>query len=153
MSEPTVQDKNFTGPPVDFILSPRPLHWVFKVSDLRKTVDLLKVLGMRVLRHEEFESGCAATCNGPYSGYWSKTMIGFGSEDDNFVLELTYNYGVSSYKRGNDLVAVLLPKYNSEGEDLEQKMIESFPDYADKKQSNGIYSLIDDDLLFYFGEH
>jgi hypothetical protein len=49
---------------------------------------------MRVLRHEEFESGCEATCNGPYSGYWSKTMIGFGIEDTNFVLELTFNYGV-----------------------------------------------------------
>ena len=25
-----------------------------------------QVLGLRVLRHEEFESGCEATCNGPY---------------------------------------------------------------------------------------
>jgi len=64
------------------------------VSNLRKTIELLTSLGMRVLRHEEFESGCEATCNGPYSGYWSKTMIGFGIEDTNFVLELTFNYGV-----------------------------------------------------------
>ena len=75
---------------------------------------------MRVLRHEEFESGCEATCNGPYSGYWSKTMIGFGSEDTNFVLELTFNYGVQSYKRGNDLVAVCFPQINAEGIDLEK---------------------------------
>lgn len=80
-------------------------------------------------------------------------MIGFGEEHTNFVLELTYNYGIDSYKRGNDLVAVLLPKYNSEGEDLEAKMLEEFPDYADHKNSDGVYSLIDDDLLFYFGEH
>jgi len=75
---------------------------------------------MRVLRHEEFESGCEATCNGPYSGYWSKTMIGFGNEDTNFVLELTFNYGVQSYSRGNDLVAVCIPKINAEGVDLEE---------------------------------
>uniref|UniRef100_A0A8C5PYU8 Glyoxalase domain-containing protein n=1 Tax=Leptobrachium leishanense TaxID=445787 RepID=A0A8C5PYU8_9ANUR len=48
------------------------------------------LLGMTVLRHEEFE-GCKATCNGPYDGKWSKTMI--GSEDKHFVVELTYNYG------------------------------------------------------------
>ena len=145
------QSTRFTGAPVDFLLSPRPLHWVFKISNLKRTVEILKAIGMRVLRHEEFESGCEATCNGPYSGYWSKTMIGFGGEHDNFVLELTYNYGVDSYKRGNDLVAVLLPKYNDEGEDLEAKMLADLPEYADKKDTNGIYSLIDDDLLFYFG--
>lgn len=26
------------------------------------------VLGLKVLRHEEFDSGCEATCNGPYGG-------------------------------------------------------------------------------------
>ena len=29
-------------------------------------------------------------------------MIGYGPEDDHFVLELTYNYGVKEYKLGND---------------------------------------------------
>jgi hypothetical protein len=36
---------------------------------------------------------CEAACNGPYDGKWSKTMIGYGDEDTQFVLELTYNYG------------------------------------------------------------
>ena len=49
---------------------------------------------------------CEAQCNGPYDGKWSKTMIGYGPEKENFVLELTYNYGVSSYKLGNDLVSI-----------------------------------------------
>ncbi|KAB7504552.1 Glyoxalase domain-containing protein 4, partial [Armadillidium nasatum] len=47
-----------------------------------------------VLRHEEFDEGCKAACNGPYGGKWSKTMIGYGSEDNHFVVELTYNYGI-----------------------------------------------------------
>lgn len=34
---------------------------------------------------------------------WSKTMVGYGTEDEHFVLELTYNYGITSYKGGNDL--------------------------------------------------
>jgi hypothetical protein len=29
-------------------------------------------------------------------------MVGFGPEDNHFVVELTYNYGVKKYKRGND---------------------------------------------------
>lgn len=29
-------------------------------------------------------------------------MIGYGSENDHFVLELTYNYGIGSYTHGND---------------------------------------------------
>lgn len=56
----------------------------------------------KVLRHEEFSEGCKATCNGPYNGKWSKTMVGYGSEDSHFVAELTYNYGIDKYKLGND---------------------------------------------------
>lgn len=33
---------------------------------------------------------------------WSKSMVGYGAEDDHFVIELTYNYGMKNYKRGND---------------------------------------------------
>ena len=70
------------------------------------------VLGLRVLRHEEFESGCEATCNGPYGGAWSKTMVGLGDENCNFVFELTYNYGVDGYTEGNDLqyIALAMPE-------------------------------------------
>nr|CAG4641855.1 EOG090X09EK [Eurycercus lamellatus] len=81
----------------------RALHFVFKVGDRLQTIKFYKeILGMKILRHEEFEEGCKASCNGPYDGKWSKTMVGYGPEDDHFVVELTYNYGLSSYKLGND---------------------------------------------------
>jgi len=81
----------------------RTLHFVFKIGDRQKTMDFYrKVLGMKVLRHEEFTEGCKATCNGPYNGHWSKTMIGYGAEDSSFVCELTYNYEVGKYAMGND---------------------------------------------------
>ena len=38
----------------------------------------------------------------PYDGKWSKSMVGYGPEDDHFVVELTYNYGIKEYKIGND---------------------------------------------------
>ena len=44
----------------------------------------------------------AACVSSPYDGKWSKTMVGYGSEDDHFAVELTYNYGIKAYKRGND---------------------------------------------------
>jgi len=58
---------------------------------------------MKILRHEEFNQGCEAQCNGAYNRPWSKTMIGFGPEKNHFALELTYNYGIKGYERGNDL--------------------------------------------------
>uniref|UniRef100_H9GMU0 Glyoxalase domain containing 4 n=1 Tax=Anolis carolinensis TaxID=28377 RepID=H9GMU0_ANOCA len=83
----------------------RALHFVFKVGDRAQTARFYReILGMRVLRHEEFDEGCKATCNGPYDGKWSKTMVGFGPEDSHFVAELTYNYGVGRYRLGNDFL-------------------------------------------------
>lgn len=88
-------------------MSRRALHWVFKIGHRRESIDFYKnILGMQVLRHEEFEKGCEAACNGPYDGKWSKTMIGYGKEDDHFVLELTYNYNISTYKLGNDFQGI-----------------------------------------------
>ncbi|XP_064649463.1 glyoxalase domain-containing protein 4-like [Lineus longissimus] len=83
--------------------SRRALHFVFKVGDRNLTAKFYRdILGMKFLRHEEFEEGCKASCNGPYDGKWSKSMVGYGAEDDHFVVELTYNYGLGSYKLGTD---------------------------------------------------
>lgn len=85
----------------------RALHHVLKIGDRKRNIEFFRdLLGMTVLRHEEFTEQCEAQCNGPYDGKWSKTMVGYGPETDNFVLELTYNYGVAHYKLGNDLVSI-----------------------------------------------
>ena len=82
----------------------RTLHWVLKIGNLKKSINFYeRVFEMKVIRHEEFNDGCDAKCNGEYDRPWSKTMIGYGSEKTNFALELTYNYGIKGYRRGNDL--------------------------------------------------
>ena len=49
----------------------RTLAQVLKIGNLKKSMHFFEsVLGLKVLRHEEFESGCEATCNGPYGGEW-----------------------------------------------------------------------------------
>ena len=125
----------------------------FQVSDLKQHIELLSILGCRVLRHEEFEEGCEASCNGPYSGHWSKTMVGWANEDDSFVFELTFNYGIYRYARGNDLVALVLHKYDQDGVDMETKMLSSFP--AAKESycpTDKVYRLVNDDLLLRFDD-
>lgn len=43
----------------------RALHYVFKAVDRKLTAHFYRnVLGMKVLRHEEFSEGCEAACNG-----------------------------------------------------------------------------------------
>ncbi|XP_015114094.1 glyoxalase domain-containing protein 4 [Diachasma alloeum] len=87
----------------------RALHFVFKIPDRRLTAKFYReILGMKVLRHEEFSDGCEAACNGPYANRWSKTMIGYGPEDTHFVIELTYNYGIKSYELGNDFQGITI---------------------------------------------
>lgn len=35
-------------------------------------------------------------------------MIGYGDESNNFILELTYNYGVDKYDIGNDYNGIII---------------------------------------------
>uniref|UniRef100_A0A182NZS5 VOC domain-containing protein n=1 Tax=Anopheles epiroticus TaxID=199890 RepID=A0A182NZS5_9DIPT len=85
------------------MIAARALHYVFKIGNRAKNIQFFReILGMKVLRHEEFTQGCDAACNGPYDNRWSKTMIGYGPEASHFVIELTYNYGVKEYALGND---------------------------------------------------
>jgi len=87
----------------------RALHFVFKVADRAATAKFyLSILGMKALRHEEFQEGCDAACNGPYDNRWSKTMVGYGPEDTHFVVELTYNYNVHKYEQGNDFQGITI---------------------------------------------
>ncbi|XP_041976886.1 glyoxalase domain-containing protein 4 [Aricia agestis] len=96
------------------MISGRALHFVFKVADRTLTAKFYReILGMKVLRHEEFSEGCEAACNGPYANRWSKTMIGYGPEDTHFVVELTYNYGITHYEMGNDFQGLTIQSSES----------------------------------------
>lgn len=91
----------------------------------------------QVLRHEEFSDQCKASCNGPYDGRWSKTMIGYGDEDKHFVIELTYNYGIIDYKLGNDFKGITIQSKNVSN-NIKSNNYES-------KQENGLLSVLSPD--------
>jgi lactoylglutathione lyase len=67
------------------------LHTMLRVGNLQRSVDFYtKVLGMQQLR----------TTDRPDQKY-SLAFVGYGPEDSNAVLELTYNYGVEKYDLGS----------------------------------------------------
>lgn len=87
----------------------RFLHYTMKITDRIATKNFFcNILGMKILRHEEMDSGCSAQCNGDYQSPWSKTMAGYGHEHSFFVFELNYNYDVEGYKYGNEFSSVTI---------------------------------------------
>ena len=68
----------------------RILHTMLRVGDLQRSIDFYtNVLGMKLLR----------TSDNPEYQY-TLAFVGYGSNPDHAELELTYNYGTSSYELG-----------------------------------------------------
>ncbi len=69
----------------------RILHTMLRVGDLQRAIHFYtEVMGMKLIR----------TTERPEQGY-SLAFVGYGSEADGAVLELTYNHGVNNYEMGN----------------------------------------------------
>jgi len=69
----------------------RILHTMLRVGDLQRSLDFYtKVLGMQLLRKKDFPDG-----------KFTLAFVGYGSEDDTAVLELTHNWETKSYELGN----------------------------------------------------
>lgn len=69
----------------------RILHTMLRVGDLDRSIAFYThVLGMQVLRREEYPDG-----------QFTLAFVGYGDEKNNTVLELTYNWGTASYDLGN----------------------------------------------------
>ncbi|HWL85170.1 MAG TPA: lactoylglutathione lyase [Polyangiaceae bacterium] len=69
----------------------RILHTMLRVGDLEASKRFYcEVLGMKLLREKEYPGGQFTLC-----------FVGYGDEDDNTVLELTYNWGTSQYQIGD----------------------------------------------------
>jgi lactoylglutathione lyase len=69
----------------------RILHTMLRVGDLDRSIAFYtNILGMKVLRREEYPDG-----------QFTLAFVGYGDEQNNTVLELTYNWGTASYNLGN----------------------------------------------------
>ncbi len=68
----------------------RLLHTMLRVTDLPRSITFYtEVLGMTLLRQQDYPDG-----------QFTLAFLGYGSEAENTVVELTYNWGVHSYEMG-----------------------------------------------------
>lgn len=68
----------------------RFLHTMLRVGDLQRSVDFYsKAFGMKEIRRRDVPGG-----------KYTLAFVGFGEEEDNTLIELTYNYGVEKYEMG-----------------------------------------------------
>lgn len=79
--------------------TPEPLCQVMlRVGDLDRSINFYeKAFGMELLRTRD---------SSVYK--YSVAMMGYGPEDKNAVLELTYNYGVNEYEKGNGYAQIAI---------------------------------------------
>ena len=69
----------------------RFLHTMLRVTDLDKSIDFYtNIFGMELLRKMDFPEG-----------KFTLAFVGYGSENENTVLELTHNWETDSYDIGN----------------------------------------------------
>jgi lactoylglutathione lyase len=69
----------------------RILHTMLRTGDLQRSIDFYTgVLGMRLLRQKDYPDG-----------EFTLAFLGYGDESENTVIELTYNWGVTSYDLGD----------------------------------------------------
>jgi len=68
----------------------RLLHTMLRTGDLQRSIDFYtQVLGMKLLRQKDYPDG-----------KFTLAFLGYGDEEDNTVIELTYNWGVETYEMG-----------------------------------------------------
>ena len=150
-SIPTIPDTSLKRPQWTTVGYRKPLHWVQKVAHLEDALDFYqRNFNFMVYRHEEFSSGCEATCNGPYGGAWSKTMIGPGpSESESFCLELVCNYGVHRYERGMDLRSIAIIKSGEKNKLYTESILSPYhlPPYLTHLFTRNLAFVGDNDLV------
>src|ERR1700687_2262902 len=68
----------------------RYLHTMLRVGDLQRSIDFYsKAFGMNEIRRRDVPDG-----------KYTLAFVGYGDEERNTVIELTYNYGVEKYEMG-----------------------------------------------------
>jgi lactoylglutathione lyase len=69
----------------------RLLHTMLRTGDLDRSINFYtQILGMNLLRRQDYPEG-----------KFTLAFVGYGSEQENSVIELTYNWGVDKYELGN----------------------------------------------------
>ncbi|MDP7100697.1 MAG: lactoylglutathione lyase [Rhodospirillales bacterium] len=95
----------------------RLLHTMIRVQDLEKSIDFYtRLLGMNELRRTDFEGG-----------RFTLAFVGYGDEESNAVVELTYNWDQAEpYELGDGFghLAIAVPDAYAVCEAMEKEGVE-----------------------------
>ena len=91
----------------------RMLHTMLRVGDMQRSLQFyIDVMGMTLLREEEYPEA-----------EFSLAFVGYGDEESNTVIELTYNWGTDNYDLGNGFghIAIAVPDAVAACEQIKQR--------------------------------
>ncbi len=115
----------------------RFLHTMIRVLDLEKSLDFYtRLLGMKLLRKKDYPSG-----------EFTLAFVGYGDEDKNAVIELTYNWGQKEpYALGTGFghLAIGVPDIYATCERLEGEGVKIPRPPGPMKHGGSVIAFIDD---------
>jgi lactoylglutathione lyase len=83
----------------------RVLHTMIRVGDLERSIAFYtEALGMKLLRKKDYPGG-----------EFTLAFVGYGSEEESAVIELTHNWGTSSYDLGDGFGHIAVATEDIEG--------------------------------------
>ena len=116
----------------------RILHTMLRVGDLDKSIDFyVNKLGMSLIRRKDYPHG-----------EFTLAFVGYGSEKDNAVIELTHNWGKNSedYEIGDKYghIAIGVKDIHRTCQDLEDKGCKVTTKPKTMKNSSTLLAFIED---------
>jgi lactoylglutathione lyase len=112
------------------------LHTMLRVGDLQRSIDFYtKGFGMKELRRRDVPDG-----------KYTLAFVGYGDEDKNTVIELTYNYGTDKYDMGSAFghLAICVPDVAATTEKLRSAGAKVTREPGPVKFGNTVIAFVED---------
>ena len=114
----------------------RFLHTMLRVTNLDRSVDFYtRLMGMKELRRRDVPDG-----------KYTLVFVGYGDEDSNTALELTYNYDVDKYEMGTQFghLAIAFPDVTATCEMLRKEGVKITREAGPVKFGTTVIAFIED---------
>jgi lactoylglutathione lyase len=112
------------------------LHTMIRVNNLDESLKFYcDQLGMQLLRKQDYPGG-----------EFTLAFVGYGGEKDNTVIELTHNWGTSSYDQGNAVghLALGVDNIYKVCDDLKAKGVKVVREAGPMKHGSAVIAFIED---------
>ena len=114
----------------------RILHTMLRVVDLEQSLAFYtEILGMKLLRRSDYPDG-----------KFTLAFVGYGSETDGAVMELTHNWGVEKYELGNAFghIAIEVPDAYAACTEIKQRGGKVVREAGTMKHGNTVIAFVED---------